>query len=154
MKYLGNVNYLLDNQADEADEDIYEEIDTQLIRDLVIASWQGDLEKMTHLLDVGVSPDAELDHGLSPLHGAASYRRPEAISLLVSRGATINKPDNDGATPLHRAAVSNCPATIQMLLEKGADKHLQNKYNRTPLDEAHKRNCTVAIDLLEKHGLY
>ena len=105
---------------------------------------------MTQLLDAGVSPDAAVDHGLSPLHGASSYKRPKAVNLLVSRGATVNKTDNDGATPLHRAAVSNCPATILSLLEKGADKNLQNKYNRTPLDEARKRNCAEAISLLEK----
>ena len=143
------MSFRSDNQQVQKDEDTYDETDTLLIRDLIIASWQGDLKQMTQLLNAGVSPDATVDHGLLPLHGASSYKRPKAINLLVSRGATVNKTDNDGATPLHRAAVSNCPVTIQILLEKGADKNLLNKYNRTPLDEARKRNCAEAIGLLE-----
>ena len=42
--------------------------------------------------------------GGSPLHYTASYGRPEAIPVLLERGARINQRDMFGMTPLHRAA--------------------------------------------------
>lgn len=98
----------------------------------------GNAEGVGHLLDLGVPPDAGLDHGdgywglarnSTALHVAAWRARPAVVRRLIDRGATIDARDGRGRTPL-ALAVQACvdsywkerrtPDSIRALLEAGA----------------------------------
>ena len=77
---------------------------------------------------------------MTPLHFAANWGRPEAVALLLERGADVGSrtTDNAGKTPLHMAA-SNCYLTgsrscITLLLAAGADANVKTtEGSYTPL---------------------
>ena len=70
-------------------------------KNIWVACSDGDLDRVTALLDEGVSPNDKDDNELTPLNAAASYGRAEVVELLVSRGADVNAADGDGDTALH-----------------------------------------------------
>ena len=70
--------------------------------------------------DVAVRDD---EQGSTPLHYAAAWSRiPEAVSLLIDRGADVMARDEKGGTPLHYAAAF-CwrPEVLELLIDRGAD---------------------------------
>src|SRR6476646_8525339 len=69
---------------------------------------------------------------LSPTWNPAAQQR--TIELLVSAGATVDRPDRGGVTPLHRAVRARSPAAVAALLSAGADPHAATKKaGSTPL---------------------
>lgn len=83
----------------------------------------GNVERLTALLDAGLSPDAEADdigmrHPM--LSAAAAADRPAVVSLLLARGASVTARGAYGATPLHQAA-SGGPEVVRLLLAAGSD---------------------------------
>ncbi len=58
---------------------------------------------------------------------AAAANCPEAIELLLARGADVNAPDEDGTTPLMHAAGLGFAPLVQLLLDRGADLERTNK---------------------------
>ena len=59
----------------------------------------------------------------------------EVVSILVERGADINKARNDGATPLYIASYEGHVEVVRVLAERGADvdKSDTGEYGDTPL---------------------
>jgi ankyrin repeat protein len=56
------------------------------------------------------------------------------VELLVSAGATVDRPDRGGVTPLHRAVRARSPAAVAALLSAGADpRAATRKAGSTPL---------------------
>lgn len=91
---------------------------------LFAACAAGDIESMRELLD----REPELatmrhgDYGATALHVALEH--PEAVRLLLERGADPNARDTgDNALPLHFAAGGAPIETVQLLLDAGSDVH-------------------------------
>jgi ankyrin repeat protein len=97
--------------------------------DLSQACIQGDIETVTLLLSAGISPD----EGLT---SSAQNRNLDVVRLLLSKGAAVNKKDQNGITALHVAALQGGPEIVQLLLDKGADPNVTNDKNETPLHKA------------------
>ncbi len=97
----------------------------------------GNVDGLKRLLDLGISVDAryegdgyfEIAKDSTALHVAAWRGQPEAMKLLIERGAPVNVPDGAGRTPLQQA-VKACvssywrrrrtPEWVEPLLKAGA----------------------------------
>jgi protein phosphatase 1 regulatory subunit 12A len=58
------------------------------------------------------------------------------VDLLVSRGADVNRGDNEGWTPLHATASCGFLSIARLLIESGADVAAINNDGLLPLDIA------------------
>ena len=103
----------------------------------------GEFALCEHYLDAGCDVNA-LGEGDAPLHYAACQCRPDLCTLLLQRGADVNKRDYLNNTPLHRCVWSDHSqhAVREVLLSHGADMHAEaNGYS--PLDDARRQRKEV-----------
>ena len=76
------------------------------------------------------SVHAERFSGETALHIFAKWGNAEAIRVLVSHGADINKKGEDDNTPLHYAAMLGHLEAVKCLVELGAF-NLRDRYGNT-----------------------
>jgi ankyrin repeat protein len=132
---------------------------------LIHAIANGNLEEVRKLLEAGASPDGVDPERWTPLMIAAEHENFEAINILLSFGADINKSDNYGQTPLYIAVDISIDGTIQSggkqgdeptetilyLLEHGADLDAKNHNGKTPLDLAQSYQSQKIIKFLSEY---
>ncbi|NLH16551.1 MAG: hypothetical protein GX455_08230 [Phycisphaerae bacterium] len=90
-----------------------------------MAARYGDFETIKSLVEGGVSPNGELENGITPLHLAAYGGYTKIVEYLISKGADVNlcRSDahwNNGCTALHAAASAGHVEIMKFLLGKGA----------------------------------
>ena len=77
------------------------------------------------------------DDGFTPLHLAAFFGRPEAVDVLLERGADLEARSRNrripGVAPLHSAIAGGQTQTALLLLERGADPNAVAPGGWTPL---------------------
>jgi CubicO group peptidase (beta-lactamase class C family) len=78
-------------------------------------------------------------NGRRALNWAAANDHPEAIRLLLARGAAIDATNKTGFTALHHAAESNSPRAAEALLKAGASRTLRNSNGERPSDVARRK---------------
>lgn len=83
---------------------------------LYLAASMGRLHEMSMLLDAGVSPNAEIRNGFTPIYGAAEYGCVRAMQLLVDSGANVNHRANIQWTLLEDAVISKRFAAARFLV--------------------------------------
>lgn len=93
------------------------------------------------LLDAGAWPDAQDDHGATPLYTAIKSKREALALLLIERGADVNTTtsvyiDATEGTPLHLAAEQANPRLMRALLAAGAEVEAQDSWDFMPLHDA------------------
>ena len=102
--------------------------------------------------------DSRSPDGFTALHLAAFFGHPEAVGVLIERGAdpgawTSNTLHNQ---PLHAAVAGSNPATrlaiARMLLEAGAEPGSQQSGGSTPLMAAAHHGDELLVDLLIDAG--
>ncbi|MCZ2816551.1 ankyrin repeat domain-containing protein [Modestobacter sp. VKM Ac-2984] len=81
--------------------------------DAASAAFLGELETLSRALDEG-TPLTDPDTDVDLLSWAAAGGRPDAVALLLRRGAAPGP-------ALHPAAAAGAPAVVQALLDAGAD---------------------------------
>ena len=106
----------------------------------------GEFALCEQYLDAGCDVNALERLGYqTPLHYAASLRLPDLCTLLLQRGADVDKRDYLNTTPLHRCAWgehSAQHAVREVLLSHGADMHAEaNGYSL--LDDARRQRKEV-----------
>ena len=69
---------------------------------LVNAAFNGNLREVDCLLDAGADPDQPVGDGWTPLHAGIENWQPEAMRVLLARGADPNRLVR-GMTPLFHA---------------------------------------------------
>jgi hypothetical protein len=100
--------------------------------DIWNAAVRGETDKVEHHLSQGTHVDQ-----LHPVWGtpaltiAALHDRLEVVSLLLDKGADVNRTSRDGGTALHAAAFLGRETVVKLLLEKGADAYLRNQNGQT-----------------------
>ena len=82
-----------------------EPTDSRMIRELVQAAIQGEIERVQDLLHQGVNINGQDDIRRNPLRMAVSNRQIEMIRFLLDRGADPNAPDYEGCTPTTQAVI-------------------------------------------------
>ena len=124
--------------------------------DIFEAAATGDLPQLCALLDA----ESALVHthsgdGWTPLHLAAAFSTPEAVSLLLVAGAPVDalsrNPQHNH--PLHAAlALGKNPDIIRLLLAHGAPVNAAQAGGFTPLFSAAAANRRDLAELLHSHG--
>lgn len=118
-------------------------------------------EIITLLLDAGADIEADETncYGGKPLHWASEHA-PDAVALLLRRGANVNsrnlKADSQlfGMTPLIMNATQrdDCAEVTVFLLAAGADIHAKDAAGKTALSYALERNLTRITTVLHTQG--
>jgi hypothetical protein len=92
--------------------------------------------------------------GWSTLHLAAFSGEPEAVRLLLDRGAEVNARAHTKFknTPLQAALLAGQLATAKLLLERGADPLVRQAHGFTPLQGAAFHGDRDIVDLLLAAG--
>ena len=93
--------------------------------------------------------------GWTPLHLAAAFGSPEAVQLLLERGAPVDAVSKNPQTnqPLHAAlALGRNPETISLLLSAGADPNARQTAGYTALFSAAAANRRDLAEILIAHG--
>jgi ankyrin repeat protein len=89
---------------------------------LHLASSRGHATVVARLLEAGSKPGAVTETGVQALHLAAQAGNPEAVKVLLDRGANVNAKDTVyGRTPLVFATSANRIDAMKLLIAKGAD---------------------------------
>ena len=106
------------------------------------------------LVDYGVDINARTRMGYvaTPLYAALIYGTPEAVRLLLERGANPNAQGNDGSTPLQIASDYGTPEAVRLLLERGANPNAQGNGGSTPLQIASDYGRLEVVRVLLEHG--
>lgn len=105
-----------------------------------MAAERGDVAAITLYLDQGLPVDQPDEYGWTPLQYAATSTSPQmdAIQLLISRGADVNK-STTGSTPLYLAAIREHVGIARFLIEKGADVDAAMAQIETAMNERHEK---------------
>jgi uncharacterized protein len=123
--------------------------------DIFEAAALGRVDRLRRLLDRepallnSVAPD-----GFFPLGLAAYFKHPDAVRLLLDRGADANQAASNGAkvTALHAAVSSNQPRIVEWLLDAGAGVNARQQMDYTPLMGAAANARTDILDVLLARG--
>jgi uncharacterized protein len=126
--------------------------------DVFDAAALGDIERLRKLLD----EDSDAVHswsadGFTPLHYAAYFDGPQAVRLLLERGADLEAPSRNEefapeARPLHSAVAAGRSDVAAVLLEAGADPNARQHGGFTPLMGAEQAGDLDLAELLIRHG--
>ncbi len=75
--------------------------------------------------------------GVSALHFAARYNKPEIVKLLINKGVDVNIKDDDNSTPLHEATQNGHKEVVRILLDNNANVKAVTKRDQViPLHRA------------------
>ena len=103
------------------------------------------------LLDAGADVNlADKDSGQTPLMEAAFFHEWKLCSLLVHRGADVNKRDNSGQTAIFFG--SNDVQTARTLIKLGANVRMTDDMGETALHQAVFRHNTEVVTALVGAG--
>ncbi len=100
---------------------------------LMMAALRGNLAWMQRLLDRGAGVHRS---GWAPIHYAATGPEPQAVTLLLDRGAPIDARSPNGTTPLMMAARYGSERSVELLVRRGADLRARNQLDLGAADFA------------------
>lgn len=107
--------------------------------DVFEAATIGDVDRLRELLDEDPSlVGAHSSDQGTALHFAAFFAQPEAVRLLLERGADVHvvSPTFGNVTPLHSGAAGKSADVVHALLEAGADPNARQSGGFVPIHAA------------------
>jgi ankyrin repeat protein/catechol 2,3-dioxygenase-like lactoylglutathione lyase family enzyme len=123
------------------------------VAELMRACAAGDLDTLRNVLQTDPALARQrLAGGTTALHTAV--RHPEAVRLLIERGADLNARDvGDNAMPLHFAAAAGVLESVRILLDAGADVHgTGDLHDGEVIGWAARVGNEAVVDLLLERG--
>ena len=102
----------------------------------MFAAKEGDLARVTLLLEKGADPTKEDADLHSVVYYAALGGKPEILRLLLQHGADINYQNKWGNTALHYAAAYGNVNAVRILCQAGANVNIVNYNENTSLMQA------------------
>jgi len=116
-------------------------------------------EIVSFLLKNGANPNAQMNEGLSPVHGIAlqsadidTTTRLAIARAVIDAGGNINIQSDGGLAPLHLAPLSGKSDVIHFLAENGADLEAEDSDGATPLVFAVRNLEPEAVQALLERG--
>ena len=119
------------------------------------AAAMGAVERLEQLLDHNAADvNAWSADGFQPLQLAAFFGRPEAVELLLARGAEVSTPARHQfhVTALHAALAGPTPDAARTLIAAGADVNARQQGGVTPLQEAAANGALDLVRVLLDRG--
>jgi ankyrin repeat protein len=123
--------------------------------DVFEASIIGDVDRLRSLLDGEPShATAYSADGFTPLHFAAFFGHPDAVRLLLGRGAEVDALGRGWmtGTALHSAAARSQTEIVRLLLAAGANPRARQSGGSTPLHAAAANADVASVDALLEAG--
>lgn len=128
-------------------------MNNSLNEELLSAARNGDLTKISYLVDLGANINAAYDDGSTVLHLSASNSNLSCVSYFVDHGANINAKNSAGLTPSHYAAINGSSICLSYLIAHGADVNIMGgDCNRSVLHLAVHHAWMNCVQLLIEHG--
>lgn len=121
---------------------------------------EGDVDKVTTMLNDGADTFECLHNGMNALHIASIAGLMQLADLMLKRGVDANSEMDGGLTPMHLAVQSNNQSIVGMLLARKANPNYKNHQGLTPLhwcaavrdDRLDSNNRYKMAQLLVKQG--
>ena len=92
-------------------------------RDLYLACFHNNLDKVLQLLQKGVDPNHScynrVKYGRTPLHWTCRYNNHRLVQHLIQWGAGLDAVTRSGATPLHEACSHGSLQSARLMLLEG-----------------------------------
>jgi uncharacterized protein len=123
--------------------------------DVFEAATVGDLDRLRELLDEDPAlARARSADDTTALHFAAFFNQPEAVLLLLERGADPHavSPTFGNVTPLHSAATAGNNIAVRALLDAGADANARQDGGFTAIHAAAANGNADMVDDLVGGG--
>jgi len=109
------------------------------------------LRGQLNLASLLVARGAEINKtGWTPLHYAATGGHVPVIALLLDKKAAINAESPNGSTPLMMASMYGSPEAVKHLIQAGANLQVKNQLGLTALDFAQNASRQNNIELLQE----
>ncbi len=119
---------------------------------LRVAAHNGHADALAVLLEAGVDPELQDDHGRRALHWAAKFNHLDCVELLLEHGADIEARDENNWSPLFMACMDGSIDTARHLVEHGAQVNLTTVHGETPLSRAKQEGHRALVAFLREHG--
>ncbi|KAI3595899.1 multiple ankyrin repeats single kh domain [Moniliophthora roreri] len=120
---------------------------------LQLASYKGDSELVSVLLDHGAKPDVKGDKYGKALEAALQAEKLDIMKLLVEKGVNPNVEGGEYGTALQAVSYEGNLEIVKLLLEKGAAPNVEGGKYGTALQAASWReNLDIVELLLEKRA--
>ena len=130
--------------------------------ELHVACGRGDVDKVRHLLSLGVPAElvnhqpstSSLDNSLgrTPLMHAVLGGSQPVARLLIQEGANLNGVDSKGEAALYLVSSRGHQELTLLLLEHGADVNVRQHDGATPLFVASQKGHLDIVNALLSHG--
>lgn len=101
--------------------------------ELLAAVKEGDIEKVTRMLNEGADTFECTPTGMNGLHIACISGLMQMADLMIKRGVDANSEMDGGLTPMHLAVQSNNQSMVGLLLAKKGNPNYKNHQGLTPL---------------------
>ncbi len=123
--------------------------------DVFEAATFGEVGRLAELLaaDPALTASYSAD-GFTALHFAAFFGRPDAVRLLLERGAEVDALGRGWmtGTALHSAASRRQAENVRLLLEAGADPNVRQSHGWTALHSAAHNGDVASVEALLAAG--
>jgi uncharacterized protein len=122
--------------------------------DIFEAASLGKLERLQECACDMSAVNSRSSDGFTALHFACYFGQPEAVRLLIGRGAAIDTVAGNPTKvmPLHSAASARNLEGARLLLEHGAPVNARQQGGWVPIHAAAQNGDRAIVNLLLKHG--
>lgn len=118
----------------------------EFYRKIFRAIEEGDINKVSIMLDGDLDQSIGVMHMDTPLLYAIRNNLIESIESLIEKGANINYQDDE--SPLECAILEGSKEAVEILLKNGVEIHFRNSDGATPLHFATLSNDAEKLDLI------
>jgi uncharacterized protein len=122
--------------------------------DIFEAASLGQLERLEECARDRSTVNSRSKDGFTALHFACFFGQPEAVRLLIGKGAEIDSVASNPmkVMPLHSAASTRNLEAARLLLEHGAPVNARQQGGWVPIHAAALNGDRAMVQLLLKHG--
>lgn len=121
-------------------------------KQLITAIRNNDTEKVQECIKTKIELNYDDSCGASPLSAAVDCNRPDLVTLLLEKGANVNRPNRFQCTPLMWAAIKGYEPILLQLLNAKAEVNFYDRHGYNALMCAAKWNKPGCIRILIDAG--